>query len=275
MPVVSGMVALFERLGGTLLLGEPVRAIRVVHERVAGVETGHGFEAFDAVVSNADVVATYGLLGEHARGRREVARLTRASFSPSLFLVHLGARGRWPEVPHHTVLFGPRYGPLLDDIYRHGRVPQDPALYVHHPTATDASLSPAGDTTLYALAPVPHLGHGETDWDAAAPAYRERIIDLLEERLLPGLRSRLTVAFHYTPRDFERDLDAHLGSAFSLEPRLLQSAWFRVHNRDDVLANLYFVGAGTHPGAGIPGVVGSAKATAGLVLADLAREAAA
>jgi phytoene desaturase len=118
---------------------------------------------------------------------------------------------------------------------------------------------------------VPHLGKAPLDWEKEAPRYRERILKILEERMMPGLRERVEILFHYTPIDFETDLNSHLGSAFSLEPILTQSAWFRVHNRDDEIPNLYFVGAGTHPGAGIPGVVGSAKATATLMIEDLAR----
>jgi phytoene desaturase len=130
-------------------------------------------------------------------------------------------------------------------------------------------MAPPGCSTFYALAPVPHLGKLPIDWEAEAPAYRDHILDIVEQRLLPGLRERIELTFHYTPQDFADDLGAHLGSAFSLEPLLTQSAYFRTHNRDDVIANLYFVGAGTHPGAGIPGVVGSARATAGLMIDDL------
>ena len=130
-------------------------------------------------------------------------------------------------------------------------------------------MAPDGHSTFYALAPVPHLGKLPIDWAEAAPANADRILEIVEQRLLPGLRDRLVVRFHYSPQDFADDLGAHLGSAFSLEPRLLQSAWFRTHNRDATIRNLYFVGAGTHPGAGIPGVVGSAKATAGLMITDL------
>ena len=133
-------------------------------------------------------------------------------------------------------------------------------------------MAPPGHSTFYALAPVPHLGKLDVDWAVEGPRYRDRILEILEQRLMPGLRERITTCFHYTPSDFAADLGAHLGSAFSLEPLLTQSAWFRVHNRDDKIPNLYFVGAGTHPGAGIPGVVGSAKATAGLMIEDLAHE---
>jgi len=207
---------------------------------------------------------------EGQRGRSMARRLAAKRFSPSLFVVHFGTEGQWPDLPHHSILFGPRYQGLLGDIYRGRGLADDPSLYLHHPSATDRSLAPDGCSTHYVLAPVPHLGRGGIDWEREGPAYRERLLDIVEARAMPGLRSRLRTVFHYTPRDFEQDLGAHLGSAFSLEPRLTQSAWFRVHNRDDKLRNLYFVGAGTHPGAGIPGVVGSAKATAGLMIADLA-----
>ena len=266
--LIAGMVRHFERLGGTVRLGDPVERIAAEGGRVTSVTTASGWtERFDAIASNADVVRTYDLL-DHPRGRRAAARLRRKRFSPSLFVVHFSTDGTYAEVPHHTILFGPRYDGLLGDIYG-GRLADDPALYLHHPTATDPSMAPPGRSTFYALAPVPHLGHKAIDWEEQGPRYVKRILETLEQRTLPGLSERLGEVFHFGPLEFERDLDAHLGSAFSLEPILTQSAWFRVHNRDDKLANLYFVGAGTHPGAGIPGVVGSAKATAGLILEDL------
>lgn len=270
--LVAGMVRHFERLGGTLRLSDPVTQIHTRGDVVTGVTTASGWSGTaDAVASNADIVHSYrDLMPDNARARRAARGLARKRFSPSLFLVHLGVRGPLPQVAHHMVLFGPRYGGLLDDIYDHGTLPDDFSLYLHHPTATDPSLAPPGHSTLYALAPVAHLGKLPIDWERQAPAYADRIIDVLSQRLdVPDLRERIVTRFHYTPFDFRDDLNAHLGSAFSLEPVLTQSAWFRVHNRDDVIGNLYFVGAGTHPGAGIPGVVGSAKATAGLMLGDL------
>ena len=225
---------------------------------------------FDAIASNADIMHSYrDLLGGSARGRKVARTLERKAFSPSLFLVHFGVKGTWPGIPHHMILFGPRYEGLLTDIYRHGILPADFSLYLHHPTVTDPSLAPEGCSTFYALAPVPHLGKAPLDWENLQESYADRILDEIEARLMPGLRERLVTRFHYTPVDFSRDLNAHLGSAFSLEPLLTQSAWFRTHNRDDVIGNIYFVGAGTHPGAGIPGVVGSAKATAALMLRDM------
>lgn len=164
------------------------------------------------------------------------------------------------------VLFGPRYRELLADIYDHGVLSADFSLYLHHPTVTDPSLAPEGCSTFYALAPVPHLGKFPEDWGRIAPIMEKRILDEIGRRLIPDIHERIVTKFSYTPADFQHDLNAHLGSAFSLEPTLMQSAYFRVHNRDDAISNLYFVGAGTHPGAGIPGVVGSAKATADLML---------
>jgi phytoene desaturase len=239
--------------------------------RASEVHTKSGWRgSFDAVASNADVVRSYDLLRD-GRGKRAAAKLRKKRFSPSLFVVHFSTRGEWPDVPHHSIVFGPRYQGLLKDIYRGSSLADDPSIYLHHPTATDPAMAPAGKSTFYALAPVPHLGKAPLDWEKEAPRYRERILNILEERMMPGLRERVEILFHYTPIDFEADLNSHLGSAFSLEPILTQSAWFRVHNRDDEIPNLYFVGAGTHPGAGIPGVVGSAKATATLMIEDLAR----
>jgi phytoene desaturase len=270
--LVRGMADHFERLGGTLRLGDPVEAIESDGRRVTALRTRSGWrQEFDAVASNADVVRSYELVQGHKRGAAAAARLRRKRFSPSLFVVHFGLRGTFPDVPHHNILFGPRYQELLGDIYGRGRLADDPSLYVHHPTATDPAMAPEGCSTFYALAPVPHLGKLPIDWEAQAPAYRDRIVEIVEQRLVPGLRERIEVLFHYTPQDFADDLGAYQGSAFSLEPLLTQSAWFRTHNRDDAIPNLYFVGAGTHPGAGIPGVVGSAKATAGLMIDDLRR----
>ena len=266
--LIAGMVALFERLGGELRLNDPAVAIEVVDGKAKAVRTRSGWRGeADAVASNGDIVASYGLIEGHDRGPRQVKALKKKRYSPSLFVLHFGLDGLSPEIAHHMILFGPRYRELLGDIYDRGMVASDPALYLHHPTITDPSMAPEGCSTFYALAPVPHMGKSDFDWAKDGEAYAETIIDTLEARLIPDIRSRIRTRFHYAPNDFQSDLFAHLGSAFSLEPVLWQSAWLRTHNRDDVIRNLYFVGAGTHPGAGIPGVVGSAEATAGLMLA--------
>jgi len=271
--LVAAMVRQFERIGGTLRLGDPVERIETQGERTTGIVTESGYRVeCDAVATNGDIMHSYrDLLGHHPRGKKAAASLSRKKFSPSLFVVHFGIKGSWPGIPHHMILFGPRYKGLLDDIYSHGVLPKDFSLYLHHPTVSDPSMAPEGCSTFYALAPVAHQGKLPIDWEEMGPVFEKRILDEVGRRLIPDIHERIVTKFHYTPADFGTDLNAHLGSAFSLEPVLTQSAWFRVHNRDDVLSNLYFVGAGTHPGAGIPGVVGSAKATAELMIEDLKR----
>ncbi len=268
--LVRGMVSLFEESGGTIRLNAEVDRIEVEGGRASRITCRDGWSsAVDAVASNADVVHTYGhLLRDEARGRQEAKRLTGKRFSMSLFVIYFGLKRHRPELRHHTVLFGPRYRDLIDDIFRRETLADDFSLYLHSPCATDPSLAPPGAGSFYVLAPVPHLGTAPIDWEREAPRYRDRILDYLEQRCMPGLREDLVTVRTFAPTDFRDELNAHVGSAFSLEPILTQSAWFRPHNRDDVIPNLYIVGAGTHPGAGVPGVVGSAKATAGLVLAD-------
>ncbi|MFC3101935.1 phytoene desaturase [Altererythrobacter lauratis] len=269
--LIAGMVRHFERLGGTMRVGDGVERVETLGNKATGVVTKSGWTGqFDAVASNADIMHSYrDLLGDNYRGKSYAKSLGRKTFSPSLFVVHFGIEGTWPGIPHHMILFGPRYKGLLDDIYSHGVLPEDFSIYLHHPTVTDPAMAPEGKSTFYALVPVAHLGKLNVDWDVVGPQLEKRILDEVGRRLIPDIHDRLVTSFHYTPTDFCHDLNAHLGSAFSLEPVLTQSAWFRGHNRDDVIGNFYLVGAGTHPGAGIPGVVGSAKATAGLMIADL------
>ena len=271
--LIRGLVRLFEDIGGTLKLNTPVARIEVDNGRTTGVRTEDGgVFAADAVASNADVVHTYGgLLGHHARGTSEARRLSQKRFSNSLFVLYFGVNRTYSNLQHHTVCFGPRYRELIDEIFNARHLSDDFSLYLHAPCVTDPSLAPAGCGTHYVLAPVPHLGCADIDWHVEGPRYRDRILAYLESRYMPGLRDALVTTRNFTPFDFRDTLNAHVGSAFSLEPILTQSAWFRPHNRDRVLHNLYLVGAGTHPGAGVPGVIGSAKATAGLMLEDMSR----
>ncbi|QRG09788.1 phytoene desaturase [Xanthobacter dioxanivorans] len=269
--LVRGMVRLFEELGGQVRLSTPVDEIVVDEGRARAVRIkGEPAIPFDIVASNADVVHTYRKLLRGTPDRRAYGeRLARKRHSMSLFVIYFGASRTWDHLQHHTVLFGPRYRGLISEIFSGPRLPEDFSLYLHAPTVTDKSLAPEGSTAFYVLSPVPHLGKAEIDWDVEGPRYRDRILAHLEERLLPGLRQSLVTTRLLTPFGFRDELSAHLGSAFSVEPILTQSAWFRPHNRDSSIPNLYFTGAGTHPGAGVPGVVGSAKATAGLILADM------
>ena len=269
--LVRALVALFERLGGTLRLNADVEEIVTRGGRVTGVRTRDGREErVDAVASNADVVHTYRtLLAGTPQATRTADRLTRQRFSMSLFLIYFGTRRRHPHLAHHNVLFGPRYRELLGDIFDNGILADDFSLYLHAPTTTDPSLAPPGCEAFYVLAPVPHLGKSPVDWRGESPRYAARILEYLEARYIPGLRDDLVTMRTFSPLDFSEQLSAHHGSAFSLEPVLTQSAWFRTHNRDSRIGGLYLVGAGTHPGAGVPGVLNSAKATAALMVGDL------
>ncbi len=272
--LVRALVRLFEDIGGTIRLEAPVDEVTVEDGRATAVVLQGGERlAADLVASNADVVHTYAhILRASRRGPAEARRLRRKRFSMSLFVVHFGLN-RSPDagLAHHTVCFGSRYRGLIDDIFRRETLADDFSLYLHAPSVTDPSLAPPGASSYYVLSPVPHLGNADLDWEAEGPKYRDRILRYLEERYIPNLFRDLATVRIFTPADFRDELNAHLGSAFSLEPILTQSAWFRPHNRDPEIRNFYLVGAGTHPGAGVPGVVGSAKATAGIILRDLAR----
>jgi phytoene desaturase len=269
--LVRALVTLFEEIGGELRLDAPVERIHTSNGRVTGVSTADGWSAdFDAVASNADVVHTYrALLADNPDAQREARRLERKRFSMSLFVAYFGVRKRHTHLAHHDIIFGPRYKGLLDDIFGNRGLADDFSLYLHAPTLTDTSVAPEGCEAFYVLSPVPHLGNAPIDWSEEGPRYRDRILQYLEQRHIPNLSADLETVRILTPDDFKNVLNSHLGSAFSLEPILTQSAWFRVHNRDRSIGGLYFAGAGTHPGAGVPGVVNSAKATAGLMIPDL------
>ncbi len=267
--LVRALVRLFEELGGEVQLSTPVRGIELSAGQHVVRTDARPREMFDAVVSNADVHHTYAkLYGSSAPGRATARKLERSEWSMSLFVLYFGARGTWPGLAHHSVLFGPRYEGLLREVFHGSALPTDYSLYLHAPSVTDPSLAPPGDSSFYVLSPVPHLGNAPIDWAREGRPYADRILQTLEERLLPGLRERLVTQRLFTPEDFTSQLNAFQGAAFSLAPLLTQSAWFRPHNRDDSIPGLYLVGAGTHPGAGLPGVVNSAKATAELVLRD-------
>jgi phytoene desaturase len=271
--LIAALAQLFEELGGEIRLNAEVGEIRCHSDAVTGVVTEHGGEDFDLVVSNADVVHTYtGLLQGQASASRIGQKLERMSYGMSLFLIYFGTRRQFPNLLHHNVIFGPRYRELLRDIFERGQLAEDFSLYLHTPTRTDPSLAPPGCDAFYVLSPVPHLGHASVNWRREAHGYSEKILAYLERLYMPGLRESIVTQRIFTPEDFKSELNAHLGAAFSLEPRLLQSAYFRVGNRDRSIKGLYLVGAGTHPGAGIPGVVNSAKATMALITNDWKEE---
>ena len=262
--LIDALVRLFGELGGTLECNVPVATILTEGRRATGVRLTDGREiAADVVVSNADVATTYTRLLKDAPRRWNADwRYARMRYSMSLVVIYFGTDRQYrgtdgPELKHHDIILGPRYKGLLDDIFHRKTLADDFSLYLHCPTLTDPSLAPPGCDAFYVLAPVPHLG-GATDWATAARPYRDQIMRFLEERYLPDLSRHIVTERMIDPRHFQDTLGSYLGSAFSVEPILTQSAWFRPHNRSQDVENLYFVGAGTHPGAGIPGVLSSA-----------------
>ncbi len=258
--IVRGMVGLIERQGGSLRFDAEVSEIVVEHGKATGVRLKSGETVTaDVTVTNADAAWTYRhLVPGDARRRWTDKRLDRARYSMSLFVWYFGTRRRYPGVAHHTVLLAPRYEGLLRDIFHRKILPRDFSLYLHRPTATDPSMAPEGCDAFYVLSPVPNLDSG-TDWNEKAEEYRRAISRHLGDTVLPDLEENLISSRIMTPVDFRDRLLSVRGAGFSLEPVLSQSAWFRPNNASEDVDRLYLVGAGTHPGAGVPGVLSSAR----------------
>jgi phytoene desaturase len=237
-----------------------VRRVVLDGRRARGVELASGERiAADIVVSNADAAWTYrNLVAPEARRRWTDRRIEKQRYSMSLFVWYFGTRRQYPDVAHHTILLGPRYKGLLEDIFDRHVLADDFSLYLHRPTATDPALAPPGCDAFYVLSPVPNLLSG-TDWSATQERYRRSVADLLESTVLPGLDGALATSRLLTPQDFHDRLLSFRGAAFGPEPVLTQSAFFRPHNASEDVEHLYLVGAGTHPGAGLPGVLSSAR----------------
>lgn len=277
--LVRGLVELVQRQGNRVQCNAGVERIVVRDGRACGVVLESGVElAADVVVSNADAGWTYKhLLAPELRKHWTDDRVDRARYSMSLFVWYFGTKRRYDDVAHHNIMLGPRYRPLLDDIFRHHRLAEDFSLYLHRPTATDPSLAPAGCDAFYVLSPVPHLD-AAVDWEAQAEPYRRKIERFLSSTILPGLEREVVTSRLLTPIGFRDDLLSLKGAAFGLEPVLLQSAYFRPHNASEDIENLFLVGAGTHPGAGVPGVLSSARVLDSIVpdaaTFELAREGA-
>lgn len=268
--IALAMAKVIALQGGRLMLDTEVDEILLRDGRATGVRLVDGATIpADVVVSNADAGHTYDrLLRNQPRRRWTTRKLGRKRWSMGLFVWYFGTKGtrlKWPDVGHHTIVVGPRYKDHIRDIFIRGRLAEDMSLYVHRPSVTDPSVAPPGDDTFYALSPVPHLGIGSTDWATEAEPYRQKIQRMLEDRLLPGLGDHLTEQLVFTPDTFQSRYLSPYGSGFSIEPRILQSAWFRPHNVSEEAKGLYLVGAGTHPGAGLPGVIASAEVLGTLV----------
>lgn len=258
--LVQGMVRLVEGHGNRVLCNTEVSRIEVDRGRATGVTLADGTRiAADVVISNADSAWTYRhLVPPEARKHWTDERIDAARYSMSLFVWYFGTKRRYEDVAHHTIMLGPRYRPLLDDIFKHKKLAKDFSLYLHRPTATDPSLAPLGHDAFYVLSPVPHLD-ADVDWTTHAERYRGEIERFLAATVLPGLDREIVSSRMLTPLGFRDDLLSVKGAAFGMEPVLLQSAYFRPHNQSEDIESLYLVGAGTHPGAGVPGVLSSAR----------------
>jgi phytoene desaturase len=257
--LVRGLLRLFTELGGKLRLNTRVDRLLVEDGTARGVRLASGEELpASVVVSNADVANFYKkAVPSVTRKKWTDRKLDGMRYSMGLFLIYFGTDRTYPDLAHHTIVLTERYKELLEDIFRKKILADDFSLYLHAPTRTDPSLAPPGCECFYVLSPVPNLA-GKVDWNAVKERYADAILESLE-KLCPDLRRHIVSKLVWTPLDFETQLDAHLGSAFQFEPILTQSAWFRPHNVSEDVKNFFLVGAGTHPGAGVPGVLSSAK----------------
>ncbi len=256
--LVDALAGLLERQGVRVENGRSITGVHRTGNRVESVSLDDGRQLrADNFVSNLDPMHLYGELMDSVPTTARIKRRL-ASTSMGLFVLYFGTDRQYPEVAHHTIWLGERYRELLHDIFDRKVLSEDFSLYLHRPTATDPGFAPAGHDSFYVLAPVPNL-LGDIDWSVEGPKLKSRIIDALERTILPGLSAHIRADFHMTPDDFRHNYQSVHGSGFSVAPLFRQSAWFRFHNRAEGLRNLYLVGAGTHPGAGMPGVLSSAK----------------
>jgi len=266
--IVEALVNLITEQGGRLHLESEIDEILVSDGKARGVRLKNGeTHKADAIVSNADVAFTYkNLIDKKHRKKYTDRKIERTKYSMSLFVIYFGTKKQYREqgLAHHNIILGKRYKELLSDIFNKKHLSDDFSLYLHMPTITDPSMAPEGCESFYVLSPVPHLD-SDTDWNEAAPRYRDLIMKFLEENYLPGLQENLVAEHYIDPLHFQDTLNSYKGSAFSVQPILTQSAWFRPHNKSEDVDGLYFVGAGTHPGAGLPGVLSSAKIAENLI----------
>jgi len=264
--ITAALGSLMKRHGITIQLGTTVDRIVVEDGKARGVilEGGETIQA-DLIVSNSDPAHLYGSMIKPSKQAASARlKLAGAKYSMGLFVLYFGTSRTYPEVAHHTIWLGTRYKELLDDIFNKQVLADDFSLYLHRPTATDPSFAPSGCDSFYVLCPVPNLQSG-IDWSIQGPKLRDRIVKALEETILPDLSSTIRADFFKTPRDFKEDYLSVHGAGFSIAPIFRQSAWFRFHNKGEGIENLFLTGAGTHPGAGLPGVLCSAKVIDALI----------
>lgn len=265
--LVHALANLFEELGGKIVLNSEIQKIEIENNQVLGVHTvSNDFYPSKIVISNADPAFTYTkMIDSKWRRKNSDKRYKKAKYSMGLVVIYFGTKKQYPDMKHHTIILGPRYKGLLEDIFKKKILPEDFSSYLHVPTRTDPSLAPKGHEAFYILIPVPHQD-SDIDWEIMVEPFKQKILSFLDENYLPGLKENIVTLKILTPLDFERDYNSFKGTGFSVEPIFTQSAWFRPHNKSEDIDGLYLVGAGTHPGAGLPGVVSSAKVTTDLIL---------
>lgn len=264
--ITKALGELMERQFIKIKLGTTVAAINVNDGIAQSVTLDDGRTmTADVIVSNCDPAHLYGSMVEKtAQARSTKLKLAAAHFSMGLFVLYFGTTQTYPAVAHHTIWFGGRYRELLSDIFDRKVLSEDFSLYLHRPTATDASFAPPNCDSFYVLCPVPNL-QGQIDWTKEGPRLKDRIVKALSKTILPNLEATITGDFFITPENFRQDYLSTHGAGFSIAPLFRQSAWFRFHNRAEGIQNLFLVGAGTHPGAGVPGVLCSAKVVDALI----------
>ncbi len=260
--VIESFVKVFKELGGNILTNAEVQRLEIKDGKATGAYANDKFIAADLVVSNADFRNTYSdLIDQKHRSKWTDKKLSKLDYSMSAFVMYLGLNKKYEQLLHHSIILSERYKELIDDIFINKTVPDDFSLYMHCPSKTDPSMAPEGKESLYILAPVANLD-STFDWDKEKDVYKEKILSFLEHNFgLQGLKESIEFLEIMTPKDFEATQNAHLGSAWGVQPKLLQSAYFRPHNQSEDIENMFIVGASTHPGAGVPGVLLTAEAT--------------
>ncbi|MAD92164.1 MAG: phytoene dehydrogenase [Gammaproteobacteria bacterium] len=266
--LVNALGRLMDEVGINVRLEQDVKSIEVDEKQVKGVLTSDGNKLnADIIVCNGDPASAYkNLIESRYRKTWSNRRIDKLKFSMGLYVLYFGTSKKYENVEHHTIIFGDEYKTLLNRIFNGKEAGDDLSLYLHRPTATDPNLAPEGKDAFYVLAPVPNLQR--KDWNLQKEGIKERVLDILSSRVLPNLRENIEVCFDFDPSDFQQQYQSQWGSGFSIAPIFTQSAFFRFHNRAEDFNNLYFVGAGTHPGAGVPGVLSSAKVVENLLLED-------
>tara|TARA_B100000029_G_scaffold224586_1_gene222457 strand:- start:31 stop:1491 length:1461 start_codon:yes stop_codon:yes gene_type:complete len=259
--IISGLEKLMNEVGIKILKGLEVTKINLENKKIKGVKLSNE-QNINAqnIICNADPPAVYeNLLNKNNNSSFLFKwKKSRMEYSMGLFVYYFGTKKTYNNIEHHTIKFGNKYKEHLDDIFDKKKLNNDISYYLHRPSATDKSMAPEGHDCFYVLVPVPN-NQSNTNWDVEGEKLKDLVIKKMEKDLMPNLKENIVEDFYLTPNYFEKELNTKFGSGFSIQPKFSQSAYFRFHNKSEIYDGLYFVGAGTHPGAGVPGVLSSAK----------------